>query len=168
MRYLGVVAQGTTLPHIRDICYTEMFARTLKRLFNTNISNLILKRQERKIANKEEVQQHRKNINLLDNPDYQGQITIGTIHAAKGGDSKISYKDNMSRQGEELKELLMQAEMEQKELENSIDTQIEICLIDFLNVIFGGGEDSKNFWEEILIPETAVYYTEAAHGDLQK
>ena len=107
MRYLGVVAQGTTLPHIRDICYTEMYARTLKRLFNTNISNLILKRQERKIANKEEVQQHRKNINLLDNPDYQGQITIGTIHAAKGGDSKISYKDNMSRQGEELKELLM-------------------------------------------------------------
>ena len=56
--------------------------------------------------------------------------------------------------------------MEQKELENSIDTQIEICLIDFLNLIFGGGEDSKNFWEEILIPETAVYYTEAAHGDL--
>lgn len=55
MRYLGVVAQGTILPHIRDICYTEMFARTLKRLFNTNISNLILKRQERTVANKEEI-----------------------------------------------------------------------------------------------------------------
>ena len=72
----------------------------------------------------------------------------------------------MLRHQVELRKLLEQAEMEQKELENSIDTQIEICLIDFLNLIFGGGEDSKNFWEEILIPETAVYYTEAAHGDL--
>lgn len=62
MRYLGVVAQNTTLPHIRDICYTEMFARTLRRLFNTNISNLILKHQERTVENKKEIQELKRNI----------------------------------------------------------------------------------------------------------
>jgi len=35
MRYLGAVAQLSELPHIKDICITEMIARTLKRMFNT-------------------------------------------------------------------------------------------------------------------------------------
>jgi hypothetical protein len=42
MRYLGRVASTAELPHVKDICITEMVARTLKRLFNTQISGLVL------------------------------------------------------------------------------------------------------------------------------
>lgn len=35
MRYLGAVTNMCKLPHVKDICITEMFARTLKRMFNT-------------------------------------------------------------------------------------------------------------------------------------
>ena len=51
MRYLGWVASKSELPHVKDICINEMVARTLKRLFNTQISSLILNHQEALLAN---------------------------------------------------------------------------------------------------------------------
>lgn len=54
MRYLGKVAQKSTLKHVKDLCVTEMLARTLKRIFNKAISEQILKHQERKQANEEQ------------------------------------------------------------------------------------------------------------------
>ncbi len=47
MRYLGLVTSLSLSPHIQDICITEMVARTLKRIFNTQISGNILRNQER-------------------------------------------------------------------------------------------------------------------------
>lgn len=47
MRYLGWVALKAELPHVKDICITEMVARTLKRLFNTQISGLVLNNQDK-------------------------------------------------------------------------------------------------------------------------
>ena len=46
MRYLGLVATKSELPHVKDICITEMIGRTLKRVFNTQISSLILNHQK--------------------------------------------------------------------------------------------------------------------------
>lgn len=46
MRYLGQVAFICASPHIKDICLTEMFARTLKRIFNTQVSQNILENQQ--------------------------------------------------------------------------------------------------------------------------
>ena len=42
MRYLGEVARLSKLKHVKDLCVTEMLARTLKRFFNTSCSRLIL------------------------------------------------------------------------------------------------------------------------------
>ena len=57
---------------------------------------------------------------------------------------------------------------ERDELDNPMDKLIEIWLLDFLNMVFGAGPGSKEFWEDIVIPQTAVYYTEAQYGDLTK
>ena len=38
MRYLGRVAQLSKLKHVKDLCITDMLARTLKRIFNSAIS----------------------------------------------------------------------------------------------------------------------------------
>lgn len=42
MRYLGSVASLSKLKHVKDLCFTDMLARTLKRFFNTSCSKLIL------------------------------------------------------------------------------------------------------------------------------
>lgn len=42
MRYLGAVAQLSRLKHVKDLCITEMLARTLKRFFNTACSRMVL------------------------------------------------------------------------------------------------------------------------------
>lgn len=43
MRYLGKVAQRTTLPHIRSLCVWEMLARSMSRIYNYWISEFLLK-----------------------------------------------------------------------------------------------------------------------------
>ena len=48
MRYLGKVAELSKLKHVKDLCITEMLARSLKRIFNSAMSQLILNNQERK------------------------------------------------------------------------------------------------------------------------
>jgi len=54
MRYLGLVANLSGLPHIIDICITEMVARTLKRIFNAHVSSSILEHQDRIVQNQKE------------------------------------------------------------------------------------------------------------------
>lgn len=65
MRYLGWVASKSELPHVKDICINEMVARTLKRLFNTQISSLILNHQEAILANQKAEQENRDEIKNL-------------------------------------------------------------------------------------------------------
>lgn len=42
MRYLGRVTELTTMPSIRSLCIWEMIARSLKRMFNFELTNFIL------------------------------------------------------------------------------------------------------------------------------
>lgn len=43
MRYLGKVAAITTMPSIKSLCVWEMIARSLKRMFNFELSNFVMK-----------------------------------------------------------------------------------------------------------------------------
>ena len=47
MRYLGDIASLSKFRHVKDLCITDMFARTLKRLFNSQLSNQILNQNQR-------------------------------------------------------------------------------------------------------------------------
>ena len=45
MRYLGHICLLTSYKHIREICVTEMLARTIKNVFNTKLSELLMENQ---------------------------------------------------------------------------------------------------------------------------
>jgi len=58
IRYLGAIASATTLPHVRELCLSEMVARSGKRLFADSLRRAILhfkstgaKRVEEELAN---------------------------------------------------------------------------------------------------------------------
>lgn len=82
MRYLGWVASKSELTHVKDICIIEMVARTLKRLFNTQITSLILNQQEAILANQKaelenrdelkNLQSRRKESIILKQSDFSG------------------------------------------------------------------------------------------------
>ena len=40
MRYLGLITQSTRLPHIQEICMTEMVARSCKRILNFKMTRM--------------------------------------------------------------------------------------------------------------------------------
>ena len=61
MRYLGDVAKLSKLKHVKDLCITEILARTLKRFFNTACSNLVLQTAR----DAEELNRVRKQLNEL-------------------------------------------------------------------------------------------------------
>lgn len=39
-----------------------------------------------------------------------------------------------------------------------MSTRINEWILDFLNVIFGVGEETRIFWEEVLLPEVSAHY----------
>ena len=55
MRYLGEIANKSKLRHVKDLCITDMFARTLKRLFSSQLSESILHYQKRQYEIKQEI-----------------------------------------------------------------------------------------------------------------
>lgn len=45
------------------------------------------------------------------------------------------------------------------ELEKSMEERVEELIIDFMNLVFGFGEETHLYWEEVLLPEVHVYYS---------
>ena len=40
-----------------------------------------------------------------------------------------------------------------------MEERIEELIIDFMNLIFGFGEETRQFWDEVLLPEVHVKYS---------
>ena len=76
MRYLGMVTWQSTSPHIKDICSTEMTARVLKRIFNKQISHLVLDFQARHEKNLRETRIIEEQMQSLTNP-HRGIMQVG-------------------------------------------------------------------------------------------
>ena len=49
MRYLSYVCVLSTPPHIKEICITEMLARTIKNIMNSSTAKLILDNENQKL-----------------------------------------------------------------------------------------------------------------------
>jgi hypothetical protein len=48
---------------------------------------------------------------------------------------------------------------EQKELQKPMQDSINEWIIDFLNLIFGNGEETIAFWDEVIYAEVVAYYS---------
>jgi len=67
-RYLSHICVLTQVPHVKDLCVTEMLARTFKNIMNQKLSELVL---ENKIEYKQLAQRFKdleKEIKILSNP----------------------------------------------------------------------------------------------------
>ena len=62
MRYLSYVCVSSTSNHIREICITEMLARTIKNIINTSLSNMILDNEKQ---HNELIKQLKENNKLI-------------------------------------------------------------------------------------------------------
>ena len=47
---------------------------------------------------------------------------------------------------------------ETKELAKPMSQRINEWIIDFMNLVFGVGEETRQFWEEVLLPEVSAHY----------
>ena len=73
-------------------------------------------------------------------------------------ESQTAYKIKLMSEMTELtkkEEEIRQAELE---LRKPMDLRVKEWLLDFMNLIFGSSEESRTFWDEVLLPEAAVYY----------
>ena len=56
---------------------------------------------------------------------------------------------------------------ELQELNKNMDDTIKIAIVDFINLVFGSGEETNDFWNNILLPYTSTYYN-FSYDELQK
>jgi hypothetical protein len=63
MRYLGMVTSLSVVPHVRDVCITEMVARACKNIINKQVAGMILEHQRRFQENEEKREQLKKQWN---------------------------------------------------------------------------------------------------------
>ena len=128
MRYLGYVARMSSLDHIKQICVIEMLARTMKRIFNCQISDTL--RENAKEQEKEE-------FNMLKEPK--------TSILKEGGRSSVYKKQVAFGEGFERarEEGLSPFRSERDRHQLSQD-----LIIDYLNLIFSRRSDpeTSEFW----------------------
>lgn len=92
MRHLGKVAQLSKLKHVKDMCITDMLARTLKRIFNTAISQLIYLNCQRKTDNQQRNKEVDNQIYKLQSPEHAAlKLDLRGAHP-KTQESSAAYK----------------------------------------------------------------------------
>ncbi len=72
--------------------------------------------------------------------------------------SKRGNQNNLAQQ-QEMEMKLKELEDEMGELNQNMDDTIKKCIVDFINLVFGAGKETNEFWENVLLPYTASYYS---------
>ena len=70
-----------------------------------------------------------------------------------------ALRAEQEKQLKELHEKKQDISKEREELDKPMSTRINEWILDFMNLIFGAGEETKIFWEEVLLPEVSSYYS---------
>lgn len=78
-----------------------------------------------------------------------------------GANISKGKRGNMSsmqaqQQEYEIKEKELQEEHE--ELCKDLDVTIKQSIVDFINLVFGNGDESREFWTQVLVPYTIQYF----------
>ena len=102
-------------------------------------------------------------MHKLQNPAYS-PLKLGgdqrlTSSLQRIGQTDDAYLQNRDR---ELNDILRQREamlIEQKMLNKPMEERVNEWIIDFLNLVFGVDEETRQFWKEVLLPEVHVYYS---------
>lgn len=140
MRYLSFIACMTTVPHIRQLCITEMLGRTCKNILNEQMAEAII--EENQKLTRANFGLKKKKLNVFADDFENDKNSDGKIepHGMDGAKDCSSCQEGDS---------------------------VNECVIDILNLIFGRGEETDLFWSNYLVVqcvskfefEEAIAYT---------
>lgn len=161
-RYIGLVAQRTKLTHVKDLCLVEIVARTCKRIYYQQLVDL-----------------------AFDSEDLSGD-NFGASRSGKFDQGNKFYKEKKETFdfiGENISNIEFRKHAFLKRIENQlrwpnykelkaklkpisltspvspIESSLKDGIIDYLNLVFGSGEESSIFWEEILLKKAASHFS---------
>jgi len=160
MRYLGRVALYSNLYHVQDICINEMIVRQLKQLLNSQISSSI-REFESDAFNTEN--QSMKQIPLNRNPrsimkNGRSLLNSNSERELRGVNRNVDrsvnfidpLKNNVSEEHQNV-------DLFEEDAAFSKDKCVEWYL-DFLNLAMGNGDETKEFYHEVVYPRINAYY----------
>lgn len=161
-RYLGLIVHRTALPHIKDLCTVEILARTCKRLLFQHLADLMTENNEEdapdnlKVSYEHENTKSIKNIEgnyYADDFDDLDDFSITEFNVQNPQYRKSVFKSRYNKQlrypsYKILKNKLKEVTSPRQNL--SMEGSLKECIVDYINLVFGAGEESDYFWEKIL------------------
>jgi len=135
MRYLGEVAKATSLTQVRDLCITEMVARTLKNILNEELPEKITK--------------------IAQTPALYYEISYQNKNYTELAEDCKRYKDTHNNY---VMVPTAEREMYDELLKDPVHGYLLEIVYDFLNMAFGKDQDNEEFWEQIVFPKAAFAF----------
>lgn len=188
LRYLGIIAENTTLPHIRDIATVEIVARTAKHLLFQQIAELILETSgipvvipERRMTDIEEksfshlMKARNSEANYLDETGDKLRQDIEKAASISFYQSSPFRKRAFTKMIAESLQMPVQDSLQDMHKIDPVsprshirmDASIKECVVDYLNLVFGSGEESNMFWDNILLKKSSENF-KIAENNLSK
>ena len=156
-RYLGLIANRTALPHIKDLCMVEIIARTCKRLLFQHLADLTME-------NNQDPQESSQRISLQSDVKKSIKHIEGNYFVDQSEDYENLLMSEMNIQNPEYRKNAFLARYEKqlkwpnyKELKNKNSDSVSLhqnigmegslkeCIVDYINLVFGIGEESDYF-----------------------
>ncbi|OMJ73494.1 hypothetical protein SteCoe_27794 [Stentor coeruleus] len=170
-RYLGLIVNRTALPHIKDLCLVEIVGRTCKRLLFQQLADLMLENtesEENPLENTRKTNEDYASIKVIEGnyyieSEHEPPLVINSDLNLQSEDYRInSFLTRFKKQlrwptYKELKEKIKTIQSPRQNL--NMEGSLKECIVDYLNLVFGIGEESDIFWQEILIPKAAANFS---------
>jgi len=155
MRLLGLVAQLTEMPHVRELAVTEALARTIKRLLFEEITQLVLTYSEEGAVSTE--RGITEDPRVFGHKDHPKQLEGNYLDPQ----TPVLRKRTQSRRSTsyvpmpELQEAERWSSLDPVSVtsQSQLDVDLRSAIVDFLNLVFGAGEETETFWSRILSPQ---------------
>lgn len=168
-RYIGLVAQRTALPHIKDLCYVEIVARTCKRIYFQQLVELVFEIEDPggKVDNSEESKHNLPVVDIEGNYFRELEGQSENLDFSRENISNLEFRkhafwkrleNQLKWPGyKELKEKIKESQAPSQNF--TMEGSLKDGIIDYLNLVFGAGEESAIFWEEILLKKAAKHFS---------
>jgi tetratricopeptide (TPR) repeat protein len=161
MRLLGLVAEYTEMPHVRELAVTEALARTIKRLLFEEIAHLVLTySEEGTVSTESGITEDPRVFGRKDHPkQLEGNyLEPQTPAPRKRAQSRrtTSYVPMPELQEAERWSSLDPVTVASH---SQLDVDLRSAIVDFLNLVFGAGEETEAFWIRIISPQAAQRFS---------
>jgi len=166
VRYMGKVAELSNLPHIKEICYVEMVARTCKHLLSTQLTQILFDSNSETRPRYETIDTNRdiqkaksteKKLPEVSEADEDLLNYHSTPFRKRAFTKMISKKLQMPN--EETVENLHQIDPVTVKANEELEKAQKEAVVDFLNLVFGVGQETDTFWNQILLPKAKEHFS---------